>query len=1528
MKKIVFIVLTLLLLTGLCLGIGFAAMAADSNEVNELEQTIMAGYALPEIPDDAQPIHNGGQLYGMDPNGVYYLAADIEVGSSCLLPFSGTLYGNGHTVTVQGSPVFFKLDGATVRDLTIVGSVTNTAASRLDNVGGLVREAYNATIIGITNKASIVQEVYGKFAGGVAGYAENTTFSYCVNYGNISGNTSELRPGGIMGQCNNASAWIALDHCINHGTINGVNQTGGLVSRIENGASLRISDCANFGTVNVAGSDSGGIIGKVTQTTTEVTFERVYNSGRINGGKISGGIVGPFAGQITVIDAYNGCFVDGCDCNGTDHGKITQKAGADIGGLFGSVNNNAANTVYMEKCYNYGDVYTTFKSRIGGLAGCMEAKTVTAKNCHNYGDLDSADYGGGLFSRAGASAGTLVIEDCSNNGNVTVNSYGGGFIGYQQNSLGIRMVNCVNNGTISTSWNAAGLLCRIDGNVVAMTTGIEFINCVNNGNIVKSSGTSGGILGILEPGDLNKIPYLTFNACHNYGDIFCGNYAGGITGIAQALQVSFSNCTNSGDMIFDPNSNDNCEFGGIAGRIYGILNATDCVNTGDVFVASAPLPSTRTSSVMLGGIVGRAGQSGSNFKHEVATFTRCINTGVIGNDRAFVDGATTYSQAAGGIVGLVRATCKTYYCVSAGDVFGNQQVAGICALSGQNEIAAHTYYGNYISANLYNSGHKGQYNSAGAAGISCYGWGNVNVERNVMTGNVEVNNTGSGKAIGDRWVCSAFFGYTNNAGGNFKYNYFTGTLTTDGGDNCYKIIVANTKSQDHTSREGNEMAHNYSVTPYNLHCNEKIGYSVSKASSITPEAMQALAPTAINLVKLCDGTVVPVDTQTVRTMSTALNIMGHTYSSVESTADPMNHKQSCACGAAVYARHEYENACDTDCDICGYVRFEQPTHEGEFACSETCKHCDAPVTPTAAHAGKYACSTTCETCGVAVVGSAHTVSSACDTACNLCGEAVAATADHTTAKPCDSTCSACGEAVEGADHQGEFDCSKTCQWCDAEVEGTAHEGELECSTVCKHCGAAISGTKHLGASACSETCQWCGVAITPTAEHTAEFVCSTACATCGAELDGACEGEFACSMLCKHCDGLITPDADHTAKFACSTVCLLCGGAVYDADEHTFDNACDADCNVCGEKRSVEHAWENPCDTDCGVCGFERDVECKGEEFCSNICQWCNATIQPLFPHTGKLACSETCQWCEAPIAEADRDAHTYDNNCDTVCNVCSAARTVEPHVGEFPCSETCRWCEIAITPADHVYDNSCDPGCNNCGAIRPNAKHTYDNDCDPDCNKKDCDYVRFTEIPHVYDNDCDKDCNVCRVKRFEEAQHVYDNTCDQNCNICNFLNVEADHTYADDCDGTCDVCGATRDAAHEFGTCSGICTKCEKQIRDDAHDFGDWVVTLQPTVEAEGSREHTCATCGETVAEPIEKLPAAQEKGNDMIILIVAAAALVLFNVVVIVISNAKKKKNNKDPKEAEAKEAEQTEAPEKEAEAETTEEAEETKE
>ena len=142
MKKIVFLVLTLLLLAGLCIGIGVAALSADAPVVaNTLEQSIMAGYAPAEIPADAKPVRSYGDFVAMDPNGVYYLTADFEVTGSYLLTFAGELYGNGHTLTLKGNPLFMKLDGAAVYDLSFVGSVNNVAATKLNYVGSLTREA-------------------------------------------------------------------------------------------------------------------------------------------------------------------------------------------------------------------------------------------------------------------------------------------------------------------------------------------------------------------------------------------------------------------------------------------------------------------------------------------------------------------------------------------------------------------------------------------------------------------------------------------------------------------------------------------------------------------------------------------------------------------------------------------------------------------------------------------------------------------------------------------------------------------------------------------------------------------------------------------------------------------------------------------------------------------------------------------------------------------------------------------------------------------------------------------------------------------------------------------------------------------------------------------------------------------------------------------------------------------------------------------------------------------------------------------
>ena len=104
--------------------------------------------------------------------------------------------------------------------------------------------------------------------------------------------------------------------------------------------------------------------------------------------------------------------------------------------------------------------------------------------------------------------------------------------------------------------------------------------------------------------------------------------------------------------------------------------------------------------------------------------------------------------------------------------------------------------------------------------------------------------------------------------------------------------------------------------------------------------------------------------------------------------------------------------------------------------------------------------------------------------------------------------------------------------------------------------------------------------------------------------------------------------------------------------------------------------------------------------------------------------CISKCEVCDYTIG-----SHTYDNDCDSICNICDNVRTV---------------------PA-HIYANACDAYCNVCGEIRVPSEHIYDNGCDTNCNV--CGVVRTTE--HQYDGDCDAICNECGFTR-EAQEHTY----------------------------------------------------------------------------------------------------------------------------------------------------------------------------
>ncbi len=120
----------------------------------------------------------------------------------------------------------------------------------------------------------------------------------------------------------------------------------------------------------------------------------------------------------------------------------------------------------------------------------------------------------------------------------------------------------------------------------------------------------------------------------------------------------------------------------------------------------------------------------------------------------------------------------------------------------------------------------------------------------------------------------------------------------------------------------------------------------------------------------------------------------------------------------------------------------------------------------------------------------------------------------------------------------------------------------------------------------------------------------------------------------------------------------------------------------------------------------------------------------------------DDCISCKSAVCE--ENGHTYDNACDTDCNVCETVREIE-HSFDNACDTECNVCEETRETPDHIYDNNCDTDCNECGGIREVNDHVYDNACDVDCNE--CGTVREMG-DHVYDDDKDANCNECGFER------------------------------------------------------------------------------------------------------------------------------------------------------------------------------------
>lgn len=243
---------------------------------------------------------------------------------------------------------------------------------------------------------------------------------------------------------------------------------------------------------------------------------------------------------------------------------------------------------------------------------------------------------------------------------------------------------------------------------------------------------------------------------------------------------------------------------------------------------------------------------------------------------------------------------------------------------------------------------------------------------------------------------------------------------------------------------------------------------------------------------------------------------------------------------------------------------------------------------------------------------------------------------------------------------------------------------------------------------------------------------------------------------------------------------------------HTYDNSCDTTCNVCSSTREAEHIYDKGTVTKKATCTE------KGEKL-------------------------YTCTVCQATKTETVKKAsHTYDNSCDTKCNVCDAEREIDHSwnkgkvTKEATCTEkgeklyTCKVCgetkTETVKKTKHSYDNDCDPTCNACGAER-SIEHDYAKNWSVD------------ETSHWYA------CTVCGDKK-DAGEHTFANA---------WTVTEAGHGYA------CTVCGAVPNVQeHAFdNTCDEACNICDYQ-REITHDY-----SKQWSYDAEG-HWYACVVCGD----------------------------------------------------------------------------------
>ena len=541
--------------------------------------------------DASVPVGNPGEGYtpvgtainstedfnNMDPNGKYYLEADIAV-SETYAGFAGVFDGNGHTVTTT-VPLFSAPQSATIKNLVVEG---NVATVNNGNVAAVASgTSFDCNFFNILNKANVTapaettetEHRAAGIAGRTAGY---TIFERCTNEGTLTGNSISA---GITALASaEESSEAVFINCVNKGAVTTVRSSAaGIAAAAECPQGIMLFyNCRNEAAVTGQGG-AGGIIGYTTNTLS-VADVRLYgctNAGVITANEgMAGGMVGVANTQGTIENCTN--EVTGKIYAGLASTSTQRRAG----GILGS----AENKMLISGCKNYADIEGAGQS--GGIAGTLNSTDATIQNCQNYGAVTSRlNYAGGITARIDTFGDYAkgetnnVIADCTNEGNVS--SYKdnvAGIVAYSQSPVTI--IRCTNKGNLGARADTPDNIGVFAGGIASnFSCPVTIIDCTNNGNVTgKATYTvSDGV--------------VTAQGGGTAGGILASSGNTTVRGVTRVIGCVNTGAVKSGESRMETVANNTMYAGGIVGYQYGGGTATYlvvsyCINTGDVTAAS------------------------------------------------------------------------------------------------------------------------------------------------------------------------------------------------------------------------------------------------------------------------------------------------------------------------------------------------------------------------------------------------------------------------------------------------------------------------------------------------------------------------------------------------------------------------------------------------------------------------------------------------------------------------------------------------------------------------------------------------------------------------------------------------------------------------------------------------------------------------------------------------------------------------------------------------------------------------------